>query len=150
MSTTKLKIIIDVNIAPKVFLINNDTDFSDLHNRIFPRRKSYILIVLGGKLAKELVKNINISRILKQLDSAGRTCLIKENLIEEDEQILNNLNICKSNDIHILSLARVSLTRLLVTKDTDLIKDFKNKNIIDNPRGKIYSSTNHNHLLEIA
>ena len=71
---------------------------------------------------------------------------IKEIIPEENKlQIINGL---KSNDIHILALARASGARLLCTEDRALIDDFKNKEIIDNPRGRIYSGIRQKHLLK--
>jgi len=58
------------------------------------------------------------------------------------------LNICRSDDIHILALARAGGARLLYTEDKDLKKDFKNKAIIDDPRGKIYSGAKNKRLLK--
>ena len=46
----------------------------------------------------------------------------------------------KSTDPHVLALAHVSDVRLLYTNDGDLQKDFGDKNLIDNPRGKVYST----------
>ncbi len=44
----------------------------------------------------------------------------------------------RSDDPHVLALARFSGARLLYTHDGHLIEDFKNKTIIDGPRGKVY------------
>ena len=46
----------------------------------------------------------------------------------------------KSDDPHILALAQLSDVRLLYTNDGDLQQDFGDKNLIDNPRGKVYST----------
>ena len=48
--------------------------------------------------------------------------------------------MCRSDDEHVLALAVVSGARLLYTNDTALIADFKNREIIANPRGKVYST----------
>lgn len=61
----------------------------------------------------------------------------------------------QSNDIHIIALARVSGARLLFSNDTALHKDFRNKDLIDQPRGKVFSTLKskqftkaHKYLLE--
>ena len=46
----------------------------------------------------------------------------------------------KSDDPHVLALAQVSDVRLLYTNDGDLQQDFRDKNLIDNPRGQVYST----------
>ena len=53
----------------------------------------------------------------------------------------------KSDDEHILALARVSGARLLFSGDQDLHDDFKNADIISNPKGKVYQTQEHGHLL---
>ena len=60
----------------------------------------------------------------------------------------------KSDDPHVLALAQVSDVRLLYTNDGDLQQDFGNKSLIDNPRGKVYTTrrnksftTTHKNLL---
>ena len=46
----------------------------------------------------------------------------------------------QSNDAHVIALAQLSGARLLYTNDGDLQKDFRNKNLVDNPEGKVYST----------
>ena len=53
----------------------------------------------------------------------------------------------RSDDPHVLALARVSGVRLLYRADKDLIADFKDKRFIDNPRGRVYSSAANASLL---
>ena len=53
----------------------------------------------------------------------------------------------RSDDPHILALAQVSGSRLLYSADMDLQQDFKNKDFINSPRGKVYSSLSHKRLL---
>ena len=47
---------------------------------------------------------------------------------------------CRSNDQHIIALAHVGGARLLYSNDGDLHDDFDDKGLIDNPRGKVYST----------
>ena len=53
----------------------------------------------------------------------------------------------KSDDEHILALARVSGARLLFSGDKDLHDDFKNPKIIGKPGGKVYQTQQHERLL---
>ena len=53
------------------------------------------------------------------------------------------------------ALAKISGARLLYSNDKDLHQDFKDKNLIDNPRGRVYStlesknfSVSHSRLLK--
>ncbi len=85
--------------------------------------------------------------MLRVLGQAARARKIADNLIEIELGKVAELGICKSNDSHMLALARAGNVRLQCTEDADLIVDFRNKAIIDNPRGNIHSASRHNHLL---
>jgi len=74
---------------------------------------------------------------LRQLAQSGCAVLVENSRVEENlarlpEQI-------RSDDKHVLALAVASGARLLYTGDQKLMADFKDKAIIDGPRGKIYS-----------
>ena len=45
-----------------------------------------------------------------------------------------------SNDPDILALVQISGARLLFSNDEKLQKDFRNKRLIDNPRGTVYTT----------
>ena len=47
---------------------------------------------------------------------------------------------CVSNDEHVIALAQVSGARLLFSNDVPLHRDFKNRDLVDVPRGKVYST----------
>ena len=98
-----------------------------------------------GRYGQELGK---IKTKLRDFYRGGKAVLIEgEKIIAEKEQ-LEEAGACISNDMHILALARASGARLLYTGDNDLKRDFKNKEIIDRPRGKIYSSAANKTLLK--
>ena len=48
--------------------------------------------------------------------------------------------ICKSNDSHIIALAQLGGARLLYSNDGNLQQDFRDKRLVDKPRGKVYST----------
>ena len=53
----------------------------------------------------------------------------------------------KSDDFHILALAKFTGACVLYTKDRKLITDSKNRILIDNPRRCIYASKSNSALL---
>ena len=67
---------------------------------------------------------------------------LKEKEIEYRESTL-----LKSDDPHILALAKAAGARLLYTNDRDLMKDFKNRLILNKPKGKVYSRKSNADLL---
>lgn len=135
-------IIIDANKIGDFF---NDPPAKDAEPiRIWLDKKGGKLVYpTYGKFAKEL-KSVR-SNLLEFFRKGAAIPIKYSNSIDSDEKELKNR--CESNDAHILALARASGARLLYTADKDLITDFKNENIINDPKGKIYSNASHKHLL---
>ena len=65
---------------------------------------------------------------------------MRESNVDAKTQELLNQGLYTSNDPHVLALAIVSGARLLYSNDADLQQDFKDKRLIDKPRGKVYST----------
>jgi hypothetical protein len=61
---------------------------------------------------------------------------------------LSDAGELKSDDPHIIALAKVSGARLLCSKDQNLHTDFGNRVFIDKPRGNIYQNQSHAKLLK--
>jgi len=139
-------LIIDKNVAPQVFGQNsNNDDFRPIIDWLTSPTKNGKLVV-GGKLRYELYKIENARRFIMGLIRAGRAKDITENVDEETEKV-KKLPELKSDDPHIIALARVSGARVLCTREKDLHKDFRNPKLIDDPRGHIYQNAKHEHLL---
>jgi hypothetical protein len=81
------------------------------------------------------------------LDKAGRAVRIPDADVDAEQKRLEAVGKYKSDDPHILALARVSRVRLLCSNDHLLCADFKNKKLIDKPRGKIYWDIRSKHIL---
>ncbi len=134
-------LIVDNNVAAIVFVGSGNNYKNVLPNLLSGKAK----LVYGGKLLDELEGNGKVAGILRMLDQAGRTEKIARNRI--DSEILNVKKMkYESDDEHVLALARVSKARILCSEDKALREDFKNKIIIDNPRGVIYSSSRNDSL----
>jgi len=86
-------------------------------------------------------------RWLRELRLSGRLtqrpdiCKDVDEMTNQLKSPLRGSGTCRSNDHHIVALAVVSGARLLYTNDRNLTDDFKDKRLIDNPRGKVYSTT---------
>lgn len=104
-------------------------------------------LVVGGKLLEELSKNHNFGKWLQQAFSAGRASNPGDERVDNITDELMKADSCESDDQHVIALAQLSNARLLYSKDVDLQQDFKNKELIDNPRGKVYSAPGHERLL---
>ena len=98
-------------------------------------------LVVGGKLLEELFKSSAVFRRLgQQLQLSGKMTIVNKDEINARTDQLLNEDSCGSNDQHIIALAQVSGARLLYSDDGDLLEDFKNKRLINNPRGKVYAA----------
>ena len=94
-------------------------------------------LIVGGKLRRELLQNEQFKEWAEDAIDSGRLRECEDKLVDARE---SNLRDIDSNDAHIIALAIESRSRLLCTNDEDLKADFKNKKLIDNPRGSVYST----------
>ena len=139
-------VIVDANVACSVFKDPPDDDFLPvfewLHN---PKKDGHL--VHGGLLTGELSGIDYVRRYLVRLNQAGRASVVPDDdLIPEQERVAA-MGICKSEDVHIIALARTSGARTLCSHDTDLQHDFTNPQLISRPRGSVYQNRSHAHLL---
>ena len=104
-------------------------------------------LVVDGRLRHELAEYGRFCEWLREAVQAGRARMIPDSSVELETESIRSRGICKSNDHHVIALARVSGARLLFTNDGRLENDFKNAALVASPRGKIYKSADHRHLL---
>ena len=97
-------------------------------------------LAVGGKLLDELSEYSGFRNWLGQALQSGSAIRFPRATIDDETLALTSRKVCKSNDTHVLALARVSGARLLFTNDTLLRDDFRDPEIISNPRGRIYST----------
>lgn len=95
-------------------------------------------LVIGGKLQEELNCNSNFRTWRQQAIIAGRIREVNDKEVNESTQKLKNERSCRSDDQDVIALAKVSGARLLYSDDGNLQTDFKDKKLIDKPRGKVY------------
>ena len=93
----------------------------------------------GGRLFRELTQNPNFQRFFEARQQAGRAIRIPDTVVDAEEAELQSLET-RSNDKHVLALARVSGARLLFTNDGALKQDFTNPDIIGDIPGRIYTT----------
>ena len=99
-------------------------------------------IVAGGKLLQELTGgSAGFKQWTREAQLAGRMRIVSANEVEAKAEQLESQGAYMSDDPHVIALAQVSGARLLYSNDRALQKDFKTKRLIDNPRGKVYSTS---------
>ena len=101
--------------------------------------------MVGGRLWIDEFHGTQRANLVQSLEQAGRAIIYPASIVNAEEDAVKV--DCKSNDAHVIALARVSGARVLCTQDSELEDDFKDRTLIDSPRGSIYKNASHRHLL---
>ena len=99
------------------------------------------ILIIGGKLLSEVSKDKRFNKWASEAIKSGKMRIEDSTEIEKREVEIARTCQVKSNDVHIVALAQVSGARLLYSNDGRLIGDFKDKSLIDRPRGKTYRTS---------
>lgn len=129
--------IIDTNVRHEVFGDNQSEAGAHFLDWL---EKGKGKLAIGGRLRHELSQSEKFQELLNLLLLGGNAINIPDQEVDTAAQELQNQMICKSDDEHVLALARVSGARLLYTNDQDLQKDFKNRQIIGGIQGRVYTT----------
>lgn len=140
-------LIVDNSVRDRVFFKPDDRDFQDLHSCLIGGGLPAVRIVYGGKLKREYLTSQKVMKRLAELDRKGQARAVSDALVDEDTAALRASGLCRSNDVHVIALARVGRVGLLCACDNALKRDFKSKALIDKPRGKVYDRRSHKELL---
>ena len=131
--------IVDANVVSEVFGSNlppAGEKFFDWFNKGSGR------LVVGGKLLEELEKSsADFRRWGQEAQLAGKMRIVNKNEVDARTGQIQSEGAIRSDDPHVIALAQVSGARLLYSNDGNLQQDFKNKSLIDDPRGKVYSTS---------
>lgn len=139
-------IIVDANKLGTFLADPPDVDSEPIHRWLTRRSAKGVLVYsTGGKFNDELGRKAR--QKLAVYVQAGRARLVSPNRVADDANRLQASGRLRSDDAHVLALARASGARLLYTADAALIDDFKDRDLIDKPRGKIYSNAGNSNLL---
>lgn len=137
-------LIVDANVASLVFR----SPVADDYAPIFDWLERDGVLVYGGRLAEELLKIRSVADYLLQLNRAGRAHREPDEAVEVETAVVCSTGLCRSDDEHVLALARLTRTRTLCTADKDLMDDFRDTDIVPRPAGRIYQNVTHRRLLE--
>lgn len=135
-------VIIDADVAALVFRDPPDPDFLPV-SMWLRRPLGDGMLAYGGPLTRQLFRVARAQVAILELDRAGRATRFPDQAVEAQEQRVKKLRLCKSDDPQVIALAIVSGARTLCSRDTDLHEDFKNKRLIDKPRGRVYQNPAH-------
>lgn len=99
------------------------------------------ILTIGGKLLFEVSKDKRFKEWAYSAIKSGKMRIEDNTEIEKREAEISRNYQVRSNDVHIVALAQVSGARLLYSNDRRLAEDFKDKSLIDRPRGKVYRTS---------
>jgi hypothetical protein len=100
-------------------------------------------LVYGGGLASEYAKVQSAFHFVNELRRAGRAFELRKDEVHAEGQLVTAKFDLKSDDPHILAIARLSGARVLFSQDKNLHHDFRNSAIVAKPRGRVYKSREH-------
>ncbi len=137
--------IIDANISHKFFRSPVDPDFVPVWKWISDKDG---MLVVDKALMDELCHCHEITKRLANLKRNHRLIEVEDAAIQAERKHLAKKKL-HSNDAHIIALARASRARVLCSEDANLHKDFKNRELVPKPPGRVYRRANkHEHLLK--
>ena len=103
-------------------------------------------IVVGGQLLRELNDYGDFKRWLQTALVRNSALAFDDNRVDAETEAVRARQICRSNDEHVLALARISGARLLFTNDRALQQDFTNPAIVGGTRGRIYTTVDYSDI----
>ena len=130
--------IVDNNVRDQVFGEDNNSPAGRLFLDWLSNGQGKL--VVGGDLLRELDEYGDFNRWLRTALARNNALAVDDAVVDDETQALRQQGRCRSDDEHVIALARVSGARLLFTNDADLQTDFKDRNLISNPRGVIYTT----------
>ena len=135
-------IIVDANRLGRFLADPVDADAAPIRDWL-RRGAGAVVYSTKGTFARELGRSAKDRLAVYARANMARP--VPAERLRDDEHALRSK--IRSNDAHVLALARETGARLLYTADQDLIADFKDKRLVDQPRGKVYSGSANANLL---
>lgn len=136
--------IVDNNARDRFFRQPVDIDLQPLWRWIDDGKG---VLVVGGHLLTELFGSQDAADAIQAWERAGRAVIMDKKTVNDETQRLRDDGACVSDDEHVIALARVSGARRLCSSDQLLHRDFRNPDLVNNPRGRVYQNPTHIHLL---
>ena len=136
--------IVDANVRHQLFDSGHE---AGVGFREWLRASGHAGIAVGGRQYRRELYGVSSDKYRSwyhQIKRAVKTIELDDDTVDDEARILQNSDVCCSDDEHIIALARVSGARLLYSNDKELHTDFKDKKLVDKPLGKVYSTLHSN------
>ena len=129
--------IIDNNVRDEL-VKQNPSPVGKHFREVVSGRNRRLNLVVGGKLLKELSGSARVRRWIIDGLRSGYVVRFDDN--EVDKATKDIASHCRSNDPHVIALAKVSGARLLFTRDHDLMEDFLDRKLLGGRiPGRVYT-----------
>ncbi len=130
--------IVDNNVRDQVFGEDSDSPAGKFFLEWLSAGRGKL--VVGGELLRELRGYGDFNRWLRTALTRNIALAIDDDEVDIETQAIRDQRVCRSDDEHVVALARVSGARLLFTNDRALQDDFRNARIVPGTRGRIYTT----------
>lgn len=127
-------VIIDANVLSRFCSDPEAAGFGEVDRWLTARNGR--LVYGGTKYGKELAGVTAAVQLFAGYARAGKAKLLDKSRIDEEAAWIEANQSIKSDDEHILAIARVSGARVLCSCDGDLISDFTNIALVPTPKGR--------------
>lgn len=142
--SNNLCLIVDTSVSGIFFGPTSKNPYIDALKCVLSGRTKF---VTGGKNLDELSKNAKIRTQIVRWGGLGLAITVEKRAIITEIQRVIASRLCKSNDEHIIALAKISKARTLCTNDRLLQDDFKNIRLL-RPKGRIFKDGTHAHIFD--
>lgn len=138
-------VIVDTDIVAELWEIGGTPIGRALREAI--EEDGLLLAVGGDEFYDELANGSGrMQEWIRELSYTGSLTEVDSALVNHEAEAIRKMRSTgtlrvRSNDIHLLALARIAGARLLFSRDRKLRDDFKDPLLINGPRGKVLNST---------
>ena len=138
--------IIDTSVWANFWTRPKSSGFTEVHSWLNSGKGG---IAIGGtKYRREVGRIRSTIPLLAGYAQAGIAIQYDDAPIDAEAARIERAERNKSDDEHVLALARVSGARILCVDDDDLVSDFKNRSLVPTPKGRVFPGDGWNFRLD--
>ena len=99
-------------------------------------------VIAGGKLLSELEQSSEDFRLWASIATvSGKLRIVSAREVDARTERILSEDACRSDDHHVIALAQVGGARLLYSNDRALHQDFRDPELVNHPRGRVFPIT---------
>ena len=122
--------IVDTDVLHKILASRGGGEGDSIFRSWIEGRQGILVYAVTDAYKNELKKNDAVMVLMERYRQGGHAKLVEDDgLSRAKKQLRGNEFIC-SNDIHVLALALAGGALVLCSRDNDLGRDFRNKDVL--------------------